>query len=415
MLQPLSLYIGLRYTRAKRRNRFISFISLISMLGIALGVTVLITVLSVMNGFEYQIRNQFFSAAPAITVYTRQPISKIWHKLTKETEHIKNIETTAPFVSGKGMLINQGLVSPVETIGVIPVLEQRISSIPNKMLAGSFASLTQNSYHIVIGKKLAQSLGVVLGDKISLFISRSAAKAVAGPSELHQMTVSGIFDIPNGFGFESGLAFVALQDAEKIYARDAIGGLHIRLYDVFNTQAVSDELNLILPNNYYVSDWIQSFGAYFKSLVMQKTMMFIILLLIIAVAVFNLVATLMMTVNEKRSDIAILRTMGAPPRTILAIFVIQGGLIGLIGTVIGIITGIALALNVTHIVDYLQHLFHLNLISSSVYFVDYLPSRLQWVDVVNIALWAFGLSLLATIYPAWSASRTPPADALRYD
>jgi len=415
MIRPVSLYIGLRYTRAKRRNRFVSFISLVSMLGIALGVAVLITVLSVMNGFDYQIRKQFFSVAPAITVSTRQDISKIWPELSRQVSQVEGIDTVAPFVSGKGMLTNQGLVSGVEALGVIPEQEAQISSIPSKMTEGKFSSLTPGSYHMVIGKKLASSLGLMLGDKVSLFTSQTTTTPFGMLPRFRQFTVTGIFDMQSGFGFETGVAFINLKDAEKLYAPDVIGGLHLRLHNVFQAPEISDKLNSTLSSNYYISDWTQTFGTFFKSLAMEKTMMFVILLLIVAVAVFNLVATLMMTVNEKRTDIAILRTIGASPRTILTIFIIQGGLVGIVGTLIGIVSGILLALNATEIVNWLQHVFHLNLISSSVYFVNYLPSRLQWTDVVNIAVWAFGLSLVATIYPAWVASRTEPAEALRYE
>lgn len=416
MIKPFPLFVGLRYVRAKRRNRFVSFISFVSMIGIALGVTALIVVLSVMNGFDYEIRQQFFSVAPAMTISTNANVGEIWAELQSDLTKNPNIEASAPFISGKGMLINQGLVSGVETLGVYPNEEAKISAVPNKMVKGKFSSLESGQFHMVVGKKLADDLGLRLNDKVNLFTPQTTASPFGIIPRFRQFTVTGIFNTHSGFGFDSGVAFIHFKDAEKLYTQDqAMGGLHIKLYDVYQAPRLTEELNQNLGANFYVSDWSDSFGSFFKALAMEKTMMFVILLLIVAVAAFNLVSTLMMTVNDKRMDIAILRTIGASPRTILSIFVIQGGLVGLVGILIGVGLGSLLALNATAIVEWIQRVTHHEFISSSVYFIDYLPSRLEWRDVLTIGAWAWVLSLLATLYPALVAARTQPAEALRYE
>lgn len=416
MMRPLALYIGLRYTRAKRRSRFVSFISLVSMLGIALGVAALITVLSVVNGFDREIKQQFFSVAPAVTISTADNISTTWPELSARVAKVPGIEASAPFISGKGMLTNQGLVSGVETMGILTDQEQKISAIADKMVAGHYDSLTPGSFHMLIGADLAASLGLMPGDKVNLFTPQTSTTPFGLLPRFRQFTVSGIFKTHSGFGFDSGVAYINMADAAKLYAAGQIsGGLHLQLQDVYAAGRVSDQLSQQLGDNYYVTNWMQTFGTFFKALAMEKTMMFVILLLVVAVAAFNLVSTLMMTVNDKRSDIAILRTIGASPRTILAIFVIQGGIVGLFGTLLGVLGGVVLALNATAIVNWIQTLFHVQFVSSSVYFVDFLPSHLEAWDVVRIGIVAWVLSLIATIYPALVAARTQPAEALRYE
>ncbi len=416
MIRPVSLYIGLRYTRAKRRSRFVSFISLVSMLGIALGVAALITVLSVMNGFDYQIRQQFFSVSPPVTISTNQDIMKSWPALAKKISTIKGVQGSAPFIMGKGMLTNQGLVSGVATMGILPKEEKNISRISHMMIAGKYDSLIPGSYHMIVGAKLASNLGLMVGDKANLLTPQTSMTPFGVIPRYRQFTITGIFKTNSGFGFDSGVAYINMHDAQKLYASGQIqGGLHLKIQDVYQAQQITNKINNLLPSSYFASNWTQTSGAFFKALAMEKVMMFVLLLLVVAVAAFNLVSTLMMTVNDKRTDIAILRTMGASPRTILSIFIIQGGLVGLIGSLLGVGLGVLLALNATEIVNGIQTLFHVQFISSSVYFINYLPSRLEWSDVINIGILAWVLSLLATIYPAWVASRTQPAEALRYD
>jgi lipoprotein-releasing system permease protein len=416
MIRPASLFIGLRYTRAKRRNHFVSFISLVSIIGIALGVAALITVLSVMNGFDYQMRQQLFSFEPAVTVTTNDNISQTWRQLSKKLGAYPDVTGTAPFVSGKGMLTNEGLVSGVETLGVLPSQESKVSELPKHMVVGKFSSLKPGIFNMVIGSKLATSLGLIVGNKVSLLTPQTTSTPFGIMPRYRQFTVSGVFTTGSGFGFDTSVAYINMKDAERLYlSGQSVGGLHLRLKNIYQAQEVTNKIQKSLPMNYFVSNWTQTYGALFKALAMEKTMMFVILLLIVGVAAFNLVATLMMTVNDKRGDIAVLRTLGASPRNILMIFVVQGALVGMIGVLIGVVGGVLLALNATDIVNWVQHTFGVQFLSSSVYFVNFLPSRLQWTDVLNISLWAWGLSIIATLYPAWVGSKTQPAEALRYE
>lgn len=416
MIRPLSLYIGLRYTRAKQRNHFISFISLASMLGIALGVAVLITVLSVMNGFDYQIRTHFFAIAPEVSILSNRNVNEYWQSLQSQVDQDPAVKASAPYVSGMGMLNNQGTVSGVDVVGIIPSEEDRISALSKVMVKGSLEGLSAGTYRMVIGQQLADRLGLSLGDSVTLFTPQAATTPFGVLPQFRRFTISGIFNTKSGFGFDNGVAYVHLQDAQKLFpAPQVTTGLHIKLNSIYQAPAVSERLQQKLPDNFMITNWTDQYGAFFSAIAMEKTMMFVILLLIVAVAVFNLVSTLVMVVNEKRSDIAILRTLGASPRMIMMVFIIQGAIVGIIGTILGIIGGIILALNATNIVNFIQKIFHVQFIKASVFFVDYLPSLLQWKDVLNVSWIALLLSLLATIYPAIVAFRTQPAEALRYE
>lgn len=416
MIRPFTLFVGLRYTRAKRRNSFISFISLISMLGIGLGVAVLITVLSVMNGFDYQIHQKFFSVAPAVTISTGDTQQDDWPSLIKQVTALPQVSGAAPFVNGQGMLLNQGAVSGAQVIGIVPSQQNTISDLNTKMQSGKLESLTPDAYNMVIGKTLASNLGLTVGDQVNLFTPQSTTTPLGILPRFRRFTISGIFDTDNGFGFDSGVAYINYQDAQRLYsAGQGVSGLYLKLNNVYSADLVTQELQQQLPAFYYVTNWTEQYGAFFDALSMEKTIMFVILLLIVGVATFNLVSTLVMVVNDKRPDIAILRTMGASPRQIMRIFIIQGAVVGMIGVGLGIVGGVILSLNATAIVNAIQNHFHVQLISSSVYFVNFLPSQLHILDVINVALIAFGLSLIATIYPALSASKTHPAEALRYE
>lgn len=416
MIRPLSLYIGLRYTRAKRRNRFISFISLASMLGIALGVIVLITVLSVMNGFDYQIRKRFFAIAPEVTVLTGQNILANWKKTSTKIAQLPEVQGVAPYVSGKGMIIKRGQIEGVQAIGIDPAIESKVSEIASKMKAGSINSLRPGKYNMVIGLELANQLGVNVGDQISLLTPQVSVTLAGAFPRYRRFTISGIFHTGSGFGFETGVVYINMQDAAKLFSTSqAVSGFHVKLQNLYNAQRVSEEIRQVLSPAYSVTNWTIQFGAFFQALAMEKTMLFVILSLIVAVAVFNLVSTLVMVVNDKRADIAILRTLGASPGMIMRTVMVQGAIIGFMGTLIGLVLGLLLASNVTDITNWIQNLLGVHFLKSSVYFLDYLPSRIEASDVIKVCLIAFGLSVLAALYPARIAFRTQPAEALRYE
>lgn len=416
MFKPVSFFIGLRYTRAKKRNHFISFISLMSMLGIALGVLVLITVLSVMNGFDREIKERAFSMVPALTVGSQVNFVENWRELKTVIQTFPEVTAVAPLVTGQVLLTYSGSVMPAMINGIFPNEEKNISALPKKMVQGNLSSLKSDTFHVVLGQDLADHLGVGVGDKITV-VTPQASVSIAGIiPRFKRFTVTGIFDAGSGFGFDTYLAFINLNDAQKLFKlNQAVTTLRVNIKNVYDAPRFSEMLSKQLTGTARINDWTSQFGAFFQAISLEKRMMFFILLLIIGVAVFNLVSTLVMVVNDKESDIAILRTIGATPRMIMAIFIIQGAIIGLIGTILGVVGGVLLSQHVTGLVNVLQHVFHVQFVSSSVYFVDYLPSELQWNDVWKISFFALGFSLLATLYPAWRASRTEPAEALRYE
>lgn len=415
MKTPLSLIIGLRYTRAKRRNHFISFISLASLLGIALGVMVLITVLSVMNGFNQQIREKFFAITPAVTIMTNDDITKTWPNLIRLSKTVPAVLAAAPYVTGNGMIMQGMKFSGVSLMGVDPQLESAVSHLNDHMLSGNLQSLQPGQYHVVMGKTLAESMNLHMGDKITVLTPQSTVTLVGVFPRYKTFIISGIYHT-TGSLYDSGLLFVNLKDAETLYlSGQRQSGVHLRLHNLFQASYVTQQLQTLLPSTFSVTNWMVQFGAFFQALAMEKTMFFVILLLIVAVAAFNLVSTLVMAVNDKRADIAILRTLGARPETIMMAFVVQGAVIGLMGTLLGLILGLLLASNITTLANAVQNLFHVQFIRSDVFFVNYLPSQIQLTDIIEVCLASFGFSLLATIYPAWLAFKTEPAEALRYE
>ncbi len=314
MIRPLALYIGLRYTKAKRRNRFISFISLASMLGIALGVTVLITVLSVMNGFDEQIRNRFFALAPQVTVATGKDNQLEWSQLINTVQKLPEVKAVAPFVSGQAMLMKQGLLHGVNVLGILPSEEEHISNLSKQVIEGSLKSLQADTFNLVIGQSLALQLGLKKGDQVTLLTAQTTTTPLGLLPRYRRFTISGIFSNEGGFGFEQLLVYTALSDAQKLFLEShRLSGVHVKLFNLYQAAKVNKELHSILPIGYVISDWTEESGVFFQALAMEKMMMFIILMLIIAIAVFNLVSTLIMVVNEKQADIAILRTLGATP------------------------------------------------------------------------------------------------------
>jgi len=417
VFRPLALCIGLRYTRAKRRNHFISFISFTSMIGIALGVMVLITVLSVMNGFDQEIRSRIFSIATqvAITSSNISPIADT-QKLSQTALRQTHVLATAPFVTGQGLIVSQDQPHPILLTGVLPDRERQVSEIPSKVVAGKF-TLLPGQYGIVVGEELAAELGLYVGDKINVITPQLSFTPTGILPRFKTFTVSGIFRVGRSFGFESSIAYINLQDAQALFQLGrGVTGLRLKLDDLFTAPQVSLAFSKQLSPAYQVTDWTSTYGSLMYAISLEKQMMFFILLLLIAISAFNLVSSLMMVVTDKQSDIAILRTLGATPSTILGIFMVQGCIIGLLGTVIGVISGLLLAFYASSIVGFLEHLLHTEILASNVYFfVDKLPSKIESTDVIHICFAALGMSLLATIYPALKAARIPPAEALRYE
>lgn len=416
MFRPVSLFLGLRYTRAKRRNHFISFISLSSMLGIALGVTVLITVLSVMNGFDQEIKNRIFEFAPQITVRDVTGNIEDWQNLSTSLQKIPGVLAAAPFASGQGMLTSQDNVYPALINGVLASQEKSVSKISQKMVVGSFTDLKAGKFGIILGATLANNLGAMLGSKVTVVTPEATISPAGILPNFKRFTVVGIFHAGNGFGFDTQLAYINLKDAQALFEmNDAVTGIQLKINNLYAAPTITQKIASAVSSDYFITNWTMDYGPLFKAIQLEKTMMFCILLLIVAVAAFNLVASLVMVVNDKRADIAILRTFGASPQTIMNSFIVQGFIIGWVGTLMGLIGGVLLAYNITNIVSAIEHLFHIQLLSSSIYYVNYLPSKLLWSDIIRVCLAAFLLCLLATLYPAWRAAKTQPAEALRYE
>jgi lipoprotein-releasing system permease protein len=409
------LFVGLRYILTRSGNRFISFISLTSILGIAIGVAVLIIVLSVVNGFEQELRARILSMTShaAVIGYDRGMPDWPGARLAALTD--PEVEEAAPFIEGEGMLVQGERVSGAGLRGILPEYELAVSGIGEKMVAGDLRALVAGGYGIVLGAALADELGVTLGDRVIVAINQGTVTPAGLMPRLRRFTVTGLFEA-GMYEYDRGLAFVHLADAARLYRLgDEVSGLRLRLTDLFRAPEVVRDVALALGGSFYVTDWTRQHRNFFRSIALSKQMLFTILLLVIAVAAFNIVSTLVMVVKDKQSDIAILRTMGASPGGIMAIFTVQGTLVGLVGVGFGILLGLLVAANTEALVAWLEAALDTRFLAPDVYFISDLPSDIRASDVITVGGTALVLSILSTLYPSWRAARTRPAEALRYE
>ena len=414
IFQPLSVAIGLRYLKAKRRNHFISFISLTSMAGIAVGVAILITVISVMNGFEKELRDRILGMVSHATVSTWDRPFEDWPALIENARQNPEVIGAAPFVEQQTLIKGRDVAGSLVR-GIDPALEPSVSDLDQQMVSGSLGALADQRWQVVLGLELAARLGVGPGDPVTIFAPEIRATAAGVVPQVRRFTVAGIFEA-GVHEFDSSLAVVHWKDAQALFRTgQGVTGVRLEFTDLFRARSIAIELADSLPGFYRVRDWTQQNANWFRAVQMEKTMMFIILSLIIVVAAFNIISTLVMLVTDKQADIAILKTMGLSPGRVMQIFVVQGMSIGLIGTLLGTLGGIALALNVESIVAGIEQLLNTEFLSADIYYISDLPSDLQWVDVARFSGLALMLSLLSTLYPAWRAGRTRPAEALRYE
>lgn len=415
MKRSLPLFVGLRYVRAKRRNHFISFITLISMLGFALGVAALITVLSVMNGFERELRAHILGMASHATIRPLTGALSDWELPAATAAEHPGVVGVAPFVQGQAMLNHAGAVRGVAIHGVLPGREPQVSEIGQYLVEGSLEELQEGHYGMLLGRGLARALHAVVGTKVAVIAPEATASPAGILPRMRRFTVIGIFEV-NHYQYDTGVAVVHLEDAARLFRlTPGVSGLRIKVEDIQEAPRLSREIAASLHGAYWVSDWTRHHRNFFRALQTERMVMFVILSLIVAVAAFNIVSTLIMVVTDKHSDIAVLRTLGATPRTVMRIFVVQGTVIGVVGTLAGVLGGIALAVNVETIVPAIERFFETKFLSEEVYYIAEVPSELRRENVLLIALVAAAMSVVATLYPAWRASRVQPAEALRHE
>ncbi len=414
---PFELFVGQRYLRAKRKNHFSTFISVTSMVGIALGVAVLIVVLSVMNGFGNELRNRIIGASSHLQITEGNNTLANWQSVADTVKNTPHVLASAPFVQGQGLLSFNAGSQGTLVRGILPAQEMKVAEFADKMRVGKLEYLRAGEFNIILGADFAQYLGASIGDKVVLMSPSGQATPVGTMPRMKQFNLVGLFQT----GYQNadfGLALVHMDDAAKLYRmRDQVSGLRIKLDDPFLTTEVAPAIaaKLAGQGSYYISDWVQENPNFFAALKMEKRIMSIIMVLVVAVAAFNIVSTLIMAVIDKRADIAIMRTFGASPRSIMQIFIIQGALIGIVGTLAGVALGLLIALNIDVIVPFIENLFHVQFLAKDVYYITEVPSQVLWSDVAIITLTSFVLSLLATLYPSYKASKINPAEALRYE
>ena len=413
------LFIGLRYTRAKKRgagrNRFVSFISMISMLGIALGVAALITVLSVMNGFQKELRTRILGVASHIQVSGSNGELADWPTAAAAVAKDREVLASAPYVEAQGMLSLDQEVRGVMVRGILPEREEQVADFERHLKVGHLADLRPGEFGIILGRDLARALQVMPGEKVTLIAPQGLVTPAAVLPRLKQFRVVGVFEV-GMYEYDSGLALIHIDDAQKLYRMDnRVSGLRLKIADLFQAPRIARDLLQWLPEDAWVTDWTRSHANFFRAVAIEKNMMFLILLLIVAVAAFNIVSTLVMAVTDRQADIAILRTLGASPGSIMAIFIVQGIVIGCVGLLAGVAGGVALALNIDVVVPAIEHVLGIQFLAKDVYYITELPSDLHWNDVGIVTAVSFALTLLATLYPSWRASKVNPAEALRYE
>ncbi|MDF2180811.1 lipoprotein-releasing ABC transporter permease subunit [Neptuniibacter sp. CAU 1671] len=415
MFKPLSLYIGLRYTAAKRSNHFISFISLASMLGLMLGVAALIVVLSVMNGFDRELKQRILGMVPHATITGYQQPLTNWPDLVTQVEQQPDVLGAAPFISNQGMLTAKGVVRGALINGIDPELESKISILPAHIKLGSLDALNETRFGIVLGDLLARYLGVRPGDKVTLVLPEASVSLAGVVPRLKRFTVVGVFEV--GAELDASLAYIHLRDAAALKRMEEgeVEGIRLQFEDLFQAAKRVKEIAIGLDGKFRISDWTRTHGNLFHAIQLEKRMIGLLLFLIVLVAAFNIVSTLVMVVTDKKSDVAILRTMGATAGQIMRIFMVQGTVIGVMGTLLGVLLGVTLGLTISDLIAWVEHTLGIQFLNADVYFISYLPSELQWRDVTVIALASLLISFLATLYPSWRAAKTEPAEALRYE
>ena len=415
MIRPLELFIGLRYTRARRRNGFISFISVMATLGIVLGVAAMITVLSVMNGFGKELRQRILGVVSHVTIEQKQDRFNNWPEILRTLETDKNIKGAAPYIDGQGMLSGDRGSRPTIVRGIDPGLEPGVSEIHQKMHTGTIDDLVAGEYGIVIGRELAWRLGAVVGSRLTLVANETMITPAGLLPRFKQFTVVGVFEIGHG-EYDTGFALINIKDAAKIYRKGkSVSGIRLQLGDLFEAIPFSQQLKTELGEQYKIEDWSKKHSSFFRALRIEKTAMFITMMLIIAVAAFNIVAMLTMLIADKRSDIAILRTLGMSPGNAMRVFLYHGLILGSFGSVLGIICGVLLSENIGGVIRFFESITGQQLMSADVYYVTSIVADLHWADVAAIGLAAFALTLVAAAYPARRAAMIQPAQALRYE
>ncbi len=413
MFNSFETMIGLRYVRARRRNHFISFISMSSMIGVALGVMALITVISVMNGFEKELKDRILGMASHAVIEELNGL-KDWQLVINNIKDHPEIVGAAPYFHAEGMLTKDKIVNGVIIRGILPHEETNVAIVAEKMIEGDLNDLKSTEFNIILGAELVRKLNLEIGDKVTLVAPQANFTPAGILPRLKRFTLIGIFEV-GMHEFDGGLALIHMDDALRLFRKSNPTGIRLKTNNILKAPTISREIASQLSSKYWVIDWTQRHSNFFRALKTEKTVMFVILTLIVAVAAFNIISTLVMAVSDKQSDIAVLRTLGASPKSILKIFIIQGTIIGAIGILLGVIGGVWLASNIETLVPALENMLGYKFLSPDVYYISDLPSDMHWSDVILISVVSFVLCLLATIYPAFRAANTLPAEALRYE